>query len=118
MTNPRAPRGRGSGCPSRGAGGRPPGGELAGGGEDEGAGPPRGLLHEALEDREEEGGGLAGARLGGSDDVASREDRGNRLPLDRCGGLVSERADGPEEDGVESKTLKRGDLHRPRYGPR
>src|SRR2546428_8308941 len=106
MTNPRAPRGRGSGCPSRGAGGRPPGGELAGGGEDEGAGPARRLLHEALEDREEEGGGLAGTGLGGADDVAPREDRGDRLPLNRGGGLVADRVDGPHEGGVEAEVVE------------
>src|SRR2546426_8411826 len=106
MTNPRAPRGRGSGCPSRGAGGRPPGGELAGGGEDEGAGPSRGLLHEALEDREEEGGGLAGAGLGGADDVPPDEDRGDRLPLDRRWSFVADRVDGPHEGGVEAEVVE------------
>ncbi len=70
--------------------------ELARGGEDEGRRPAVGLLEEALEDREEEGGGLAGARLGRADDVRPREDRGDCYSLDGRGGLVANRVDGAD----------------------
>ena len=43
---------------------------------------------EAIEDGDGEGGGLAGARLGTAQHVTSPQCRGNRLGLDRRGGLV------------------------------
>ena len=62
-------------------------GQLPGGGEDEGADDfgvrPRGRLMEALQDREREGGGFAGAGLGAAEDVLSRKDQGDRGRLDR-----------------------------------
>ena len=65
------------------------GGELAGRLEDQGARHPRPApaLGEDVDHRQDEAGGLAGAGLGDSDQVAVHQDRGDRLALDR-GGLV------------------------------
>ena len=61
--------------------------ELAGRGQHEGAaglgpGPAR-IAGEALQDRQREGGGLAGAGLGAAQEVAAREQMRDRLDLDR-----------------------------------
>ena len=58
----------------------------------------------SLEDREEEGGGLAAAGLGGADDVLPREDREDRLPLDGRGYLVADCVSGLHEGGVEAES--------------
>ena len=45
----------------------------------------RGPVEQAGEDRQQERGGLAGAGLGGGDQVAAREDHRDGLALDRGG---------------------------------
>src|SRR5438128_4115338 len=93
--------------------------ELARRREDEGPRPARGLFHESLEDRKEEGGRLPGARLRCTDHVAIGEDRRDRLFLDRCGRLVSEAVYRPDENRVKAEMVKGalrvGDLHRGSY---
>ena len=93
--------------------------ELAGRREDEGAGSPRRLLQQSLQDRQEERGRLPGPGLRGADDVATGEDRGDRLFLDRGGSLVAEGVDRPEEDRFEAELvegmLRVGCMHRPSY---
>src|SRR5207247_6774959 len=93
--------------------------ELAGRREDEGAGSPRRLLQQSLQDRQQERGRLAGPGLRGTDDVATGEDRGDRLFLDRGGSLVAEGVDRPEEDRFEAELvegmLRVGCMHRPSY---
>src|SRR5439155_1065165 len=87
--------------------------------EDEGAGPPRRLLQQSLQDRQQERGRLPGPGLRGADDVATGEDRGDRLFLDRGGSLVAEGVDRPEEDRFEAELvegmLRVGCMHRPSY---
>ena len=70
--------------------------ELAGRDEHEHRGP-RWLgrfLREALQQRQGEGGGLAGAGRGLSQEVAALEQRRDRLALDRRGLLVAQRGEG------------------------
>lgn len=65
-------------------------GEVAGGGEDEGADAGAGVaVAEALEHGHEEGSGLAGARAGHGGDVEPREDERHRLALDGRGHAVA-----------------------------
>src|SRR5205807_405622 len=94
--------------------------ELAGRREDEGAGSPRRLLQQSLQDRQEERGRLPGPGLRGADDVATGEDRGDRLFLNRRRSLVAEGVDRPEEDRFEAELVKGmfrvGRLHRTSYG--
>jgi hypothetical protein len=75
-----------------------------------GTGPPvatwRIRTTESLEHRHHERGGLAGAGLGAGHEVASGEDKGDRLGLDRRGlgvALVRDRAKelGREPEGIE-----------------
>ena len=68
------------------------GGEFAGGGEDEGADlapAAAGLVVQALEHRQREGGGLAGSGLGAAQHVVAVEEGRDRLGLDGRGGLVA-----------------------------
>src|SRR5438132_11117487 len=94
--------------------------ELAGRREDEGASVARRLFQESMQDWQEESRGLARTGLRGPDHVASRQDGGNRLLLDRCRSLVSEAVDGSEEDRVETEKIERilrvRRLHRESYG--
>ena len=83
------------------------GGELAGGREDEDLAAV--LLvdgHDALEDRDEEGGGLAGAGLGLGVDVLAREGVGEDLFLDGHAGHVTRIFETPAEVRVEIKFLE------------
>jgi hypothetical protein len=48
-----------------------------------------GLGHQAVQEGEDEAGGLAGAGLGAAHHVAAGEHGGNRLRLDRGGGVVA-----------------------------
>ena len=84
--------------------------QLAGGRQHQGAdGVARGadarvrVAREALEDRQREGGGLAGARLGGGEDVAAGEDEGNGGGLDGGGLRVALALDGGEQLGREAE---------------
>ena len=66
----------------------------------------RGLGHEALQQRQDEAGGLAGAGLGAAHDVAAREDGGNGLRLDRRGRGVARFVHGTQQrlgqaEGIE-----------------
>jgi hypothetical protein len=64
--------------------------------------------HEPMENRQNEGGGLAAARLGGGENVPAFDRRSNRIPLDRgrCDeALVAERL------GEGRSKLKRGETH-------
>src|SRR5207247_5388400 len=94
--------------------------ELARRRQDEGPRPARGLFHESLEDRQQESGRLARPRLRGPDDVATGEDRRDRLFLDRCGRLVSEAVYRPDENRVEAEmvegALRVRDWHRGAHG--
>ena len=49
---------------------------------------------EPIERRQREGGGLAGARLCGGDEIASFERKGDGLFLDGCGRFVAQTCDG------------------------
>src|SRR5256884_209217 len=96
------------------------GGQFAGRREDEGARATRGLLHKSLEDRKEKRGRLPRSRLRGADHIAARQNRGDRLLLDRRGGLVAEAVDGSKQDRVEAEeiegVLRVRCLHRGSYG--
>ncbi|MPN20599.1 hypothetical protein SDC9_167978 [bioreactor metagenome] len=80
-------------------------GELAGGGEHQCL---RGLLvHvEVFEDRQREGGGLAGAGLRLADDIASGQQRGNGRHLNGRGGLIAEVSDRCEHRPGDAELLE------------
>ena len=59
-----------------------------------------------LEHRQDEGGGLAGPGLGAREDVASSEDEGDGLGLDRGGFRVALVGDGAEELGRQPETIE------------
>ena len=87
--------------------------ELAGRDEDEGADRVAGrrearvrVLAQPVEDRQREGRGLAGAGLGGGEDVASLEDEGDGCCLDRRRGGVALLGDGPEEVGRQAERIE------------
>src|SRR5438034_7287347 len=80
--------------------------ELARRRQDEGPRAARGLFHESLKDRQQEGGRLAGARLRRPDDVATGEDRRDCLLLDWRRGLVSEAVYRPDENRVKAELVK------------
>ena len=87
-------------------------GELAGGDDDEDAdlvagraGVAPGLV-EAVDDRQHEGGGLAGAGLGAGEQVAALEDEGDGRALDRGGGLVPLVGDGSKQLGRQPETIE------------
>ena len=102
-------------------------GELAGGDDDEdadrraggGRGGPAALLRrevargladaglvQDLDDREDEGRGLAGAGLGAGEEVAALEDQRDRLALDRGGLGVALVGDGAEQLGREPEGIE------------
>ena len=88
--------------------------ELAGRDEDQGADRVAGrrergvgVRPEAVEDRQREGGGLAGAGLGGGEDVAAGEDEGDGLRLDGRGLGVALLGDGLEEIGRQAERCRR-----------
>ena len=64
------------------------------------------MLPEAVEDRQRERRGLAGAGLGRGEDVASLEHEGDRLGLDGGGLLVALLLDGPEEVGRQAEGIE------------
>ena len=85
-------------------------GELTGGGEDQHAGAARRAEHavglQLLEDRQREGGRLAGARLGDAEQVAALEQDRDRLGLDGGGNRIILRAKGPQERLGEAEIRK------------
>jgi hypothetical protein len=56
-----------------------------------------GLRHQALQHRQHEAGGLAGAGLGAGQQVAALEHGGNGLGLDGGGGVVALFANGAQQ---------------------
>src|SRR5207247_7253746 len=72
--------------------------EFAGRREDEGPSVARGLLQEAMEDRQKECGSFPGAGLRGPDHVATRQDRRNRLLQNRRRLLVFKPLDSRETE--------------------
>src|SRR5690606_32795880 len=88
------------------------GGELAGGGEDEGAGPARlasgAARREAGEDRQHEGVGLARAGAATAEDVTSGEAVRQRRRLDRGGGGERPVGEHLAEDGGRGGRAERG----------
>ena len=65
-----------------------------------------GLAAKAIEDGKDEGGGLAGAGLGRGEDVASLEDDGDGLGLDRGGGLLALFRDNADEIGRQAERIE------------
>jgi hypothetical protein len=61
---------------------------------------------ETLQHRQREPGGLAGARLGRGEQVASRENDGNGLRLDGSGLGVALLGDGAEQLGGKAEILE------------
>ena len=90
-------------------------GELAGGGEDQraaGLGRRAALEREELvQDRQGEGGGLAGAGLGDAEDVAARHLRGDGLGLDRRGGVEAGAGERVGQGGREAEGREGGSRH-------
>ena len=82
-------------------------GQLARGGEDEDARDATRAPDQALENREEEGRGLAAPGHGARQDVPARENRRDGVPLDRGGRLEAESGDGAQEVGVKVKRVER-----------
>ena len=64
------------------------------------------VLAEPVEDRQREGRGLARAGLGGGEDVATLEDEGDGLGLDRRRGFVTLLDDGLEEVGRQAERVE------------
>ncbi|KGD18062.1 hypothetical protein DO70_4211 [Burkholderia pseudomallei] len=62
---------------------------------------------QALQDRQREAGGLAGARLGAGEKIAAAQHGGNGLSLDRRGLRVAQLVDGPHERFGETERCKR-----------
>ena len=62
---------------------------------------------EALEDRQHEGGRLAGAGLGAGEQVTAGEDEWNRLTLDRSWFGVSLARDSAEQVGLKPEVRER-----------
>ena len=62
-----------------------------------------GLVAQPVEDRQHEGGGLAGPGLGGGEDIAARENERDRSGLDGCRGLVPLLGDHAHEVGRQAE---------------
>ena len=62
---------------------------------------------ELVQDGQQEGGRLAGAGLGGGDEVAAGEDGRDGLGLDGRGLGVAHLADGLDQDGVQAEGFER-----------
>jgi hypothetical protein len=63
--------------------------------------------HEAMQERQDEAGGLAGAGLGAAHDVAAREDGGDRLGLDGSRGGVARFVHGTQQRLGEAESIER-----------
>jgi hypothetical protein len=64
---------------------------------------------QALQQRQGEGGGLAGAGLGAGHQVAAGEDRWDRFALDRGGGVIAFVRHGSAQGGGQTEVCK---IHR------
>ena len=78
-------------------------GQLARRREDERLGDVAGAVEKPVQDRQEEGGGLAGAGLGGGDEVAAGEDHGDGLRLHRRRLGVAHVARGLHQRGMQAQ---------------
>lgn len=87
-------------------------GELAGGGEDEGAGHAARFSHQPVDDGEEERGGFAAPGLGAREEVLSGHGGRDGVLLDLCGAGEAEVGDAAEEISVETEG---GETHRQVY---
>jgi hypothetical protein len=67
----------------------------------------RPVVGEPMQDRQGEGGGLAGPGLGDADDIAALEDEGDGLCLDRGGGDVALLHKSASNRFGEAETIKR-----------
>ncbi len=65
-----------------------------------------GVLAQPVEDRQHEGGGLAGPGLGGGEEVAPCEDEGDGAGLDGRRGVVALLGDGPDEIGRQAEGIE------------
>ena len=63
-------------------------------------------VEQLLHHRQQERGRLAGAGLGGGDEVAAGLDRRNRLGLDGGGSVITEFEDVTQEGGRQTELLK------------
>src|SRR5207249_1578347 len=84
-------------------------GELAGGDQDERPQRVRLTTRQPLEDRKQEGRRLAGAGLGGTDEIPAGEHEGNRLPLNGSRVLVAFIGHGTSELFCEPERCERHD---------
>ena len=66
-----------------------------------------GLRHQALQHRQDEAGGLAGAGLGAAQQVAAGEHGGNGLRLDRGGGGVARFVNGTQQGLGQAESIER-----------
>ena len=82
-------------------------GQLAGRRHDQRAGGAAGQGRQALQDRQQERGGLAAAGHGAREHVAAGQAGGNRVALDGGGRLEAQRRDAAEQVGVKSEIRKR-----------
>ena len=71
---------------------------------------PAGAAFEPLEQRQCETGGFPGAGLGCGEQVASLQDQGNRLGLDRGGVIVALFGYGTQQFGLKAEGVKRHKL--------
>ncbi len=88
-------------------------GQFAGGRQHQhaaGAGSAAGVGGEAMQDRQGEGGGLAGAGLGEAQQVAAEQDRRDRLGLDRSRFDIALRGQRLEDRLAEAELFKSGQV--------
>ncbi len=81
--------------------------QFAGGRDDEGLADAARLGQEPVQDRQQKGGGLAGARLGRGNDVAPGQNGGDSLGLDGRGLLVAHFVHGLHQGRVQAQALER-----------
>src|SRR5208282_3294626 len=82
-------------------------GELSGRRENQGMGPPPRFLEQSLQDRQQEGRGLAGTGLRGTDNVPPQNRVRDGPPLDRCRDSVANLLDSLAEFGMQRQVLER-----------
>src|SRR5581483_4217377 len=83
------------------------GGQLAGGRHHQGANGAARLRDQAVEDGQQERGGLPAAGHGAGEHVAAGQHRRDRVALDRGGGLEAQRGDAAEQVGMKSEVGER-----------
>jgi hypothetical protein len=80
--------------------------QFAGGGQDQCPHAASRVGEQALQDRQDEGGRLAGAGLGDAQEIAPGQDRWNGLLLDRGGLAMARGLDPGANPGIQVKRLK------------